>query len=74
MIRARTALANKWIARELALGHVTSVSRYCSDKFKHRDLRRFMLSSLGCAVAGMSRWGARNRFARSPLDIVGLHD
>ncbi len=28
---------------QLALGHVTSVSRYCSDKFKHCDLPRFTL-------------------------------
>jgi putative transposase len=43
LIRARTAVANEWIARELALGHVTSVNRYCSDKFEHDDLPRFTL-------------------------------
>jgi hypothetical protein len=42
-VRARTAVANEWIALELALRHLTSVSRYCSDKFKHRDLPRFTL-------------------------------
>ncbi len=41
LIRSRTAVPNDWIARELALGHVTNVSRYCSDKFKHCDLPRF---------------------------------
>jgi hypothetical protein len=30
-------------SRKIALDHVTSVSRYCSDKFKHRDLPRFTL-------------------------------
>jgi putative transposase len=43
LIRGRTAVPNKWIARELCLGHVTSVSRYCSEKFKHYDLPRFTL-------------------------------
>lgn len=41
VIRAQTAVANEWIARELALGHVTNVSRSCSDKFKQGDLPRF---------------------------------
>jgi hypothetical protein len=41
VIRARTAVTNEWIARELALGHVTNVSRSCSDKFKQGDLPRF---------------------------------
>ena len=43
LIRGRTAVANEWIARELALGHVSSVSRYCSDKYNARDLPRFTL-------------------------------
>ena len=46
VIRARTAVGNEWIARELALGHLTSVSRYCSDKFKYSGLPRFTLSPL----------------------------
>jgi hypothetical protein len=49
VIRARTAVANERIARELALGRVNSVSRYCSDKFKHRDLPRFTRCPLGFA-------------------------
>lgn len=43
LIRGRTAVPNQWIARELCLGHVTSVSRYCSEKFKDCDLPRFTL-------------------------------
>jgi hypothetical protein len=43
LIRSRTAVPNPWIARELSMGHVTSVSRYCSEKFKHYDLPRFTL-------------------------------
>jgi REP element-mobilizing transposase RayT len=30
LIRARTSVPNQWIARELSLGHVSSVTRYCS--------------------------------------------
>lgn len=30
VIRSRTSVANEWIARELCLGHVSNVSRYCS--------------------------------------------
>lgn len=37
LIRSRTTVSNQWIARALALGHVSTVSRYCSDKFKHCD-------------------------------------
>ena len=33
LLRGRTAVPNEWIARELTMGHVTSVSRYCSEKF-----------------------------------------
>ena len=29
LIRQRTSIPNQWIARELGLGHVSSVSRYC---------------------------------------------
>lgn len=29
LIRARTSVPNRWIARELELGHVSNVSRYC---------------------------------------------
>jgi putative transposase len=29
LIRGRTTVPNKWIARELRLGHVSNVSRYC---------------------------------------------
>jgi putative transposase len=29
LIRARTSVPNTWIARELGLGHVSNVSRYC---------------------------------------------
>ena len=50
LIRARTAVANEWIARELARGHVTSVRRYCSDKFKHSDLPGFTSITPGFAL------------------------
>ena len=43
LIRSRTTVPNEWIARELSLGHVTSVSRFCSEKFKSYDLPRFTL-------------------------------
>jgi hypothetical protein len=39
---------NEWIARDLALGHVTSISRYCSDKVKHSDLPGFTLAPWLC--------------------------
>ncbi|HYJ05736.1 MAG TPA: hypothetical protein VEX43_11415 [Chthoniobacterales bacterium] len=32
LIRKRTSVPNQWIAQELSLGHVSSVSRYCSSK------------------------------------------
>ena len=32
LIRRRTSVPNRWIARELALGHVSSVSRYSSGE------------------------------------------
>lgn len=31
LVRQRTSVSNQWIARELALGHVSSISRYCSS-------------------------------------------
>ena len=43
LIRSRTAVPNKWIARELGLGHASSVSRYCSENFNHGNLPRFKL-------------------------------
>ena len=43
LFRNRTAVPNAWIARELGLGHPSSVSRYCSDKFKASNLPRFKL-------------------------------
>jgi REP element-mobilizing transposase RayT len=30
LIRTRTSVSNRWIARELFLGHVSSITRYCS--------------------------------------------
>ena len=30
LIRNRTSVPNQWIVRELSLGHVSNVSRYCS--------------------------------------------
>jgi hypothetical protein len=30
LIRSRTSVPNQWIVRELSLGHVSNVSRYCS--------------------------------------------
>src|SRR5882724_133583 len=38
LIRTRTSVSNQWIARELALGHVSSISRYCSKKDGHTKL------------------------------------
>lgn len=42
LIRSRTSVPNQWIARELSLGHVSSVSRYCAsggdDSGLHREL------------------------------------
>lgn len=32
LIRTRTSVSNQWIARELSLGHVSSITRYCSKK------------------------------------------
>ena len=31
LIRSRTSVPNQWIVRELSLGHVSNVSRYCSE-------------------------------------------
>jgi hypothetical protein len=30
LIRSRTSVPNQWIVRQLSLGHVSNVSRYCS--------------------------------------------
>ncbi len=40
LIRSRTSVPNQWIARELALGHVSSVSRYCSKGGRDAGLNR----------------------------------
>jgi hypothetical protein len=65
VIRARTAVANEWITPELALGLVTSVSRYCSDKFRLRDLPRFTLWRLRshhCYIAACGHFGREVAF------------
>jgi len=40
LIRARTSVSNQWIARELSLGHVSSITRYCSKKNDRSQLER----------------------------------
>ncbi len=38
LIRTRTSVSNQWIARELSLGHVSSITRYCSRKNGRTEL------------------------------------
>jgi putative transposase len=40
LIRTRTSVSNQWIARELSLGHVSSITRYCSKKNGRSELER----------------------------------
>jgi REP element-mobilizing transposase RayT len=35
LIRKRTSVPNRWIVRELSLGHVSNVSRYCSEAVRN---------------------------------------
>ena len=44
LIRRRTSVPNKWIAEELSLGHVSSVSRYCSRKGAGAELPRELIA------------------------------
>jgi REP-associated tyrosine transposase len=48
LIRSHTSVSNQWIARELALGHVSSISRYCSSdtgqSSLEKELAEFTLS------------------------------
>jgi hypothetical protein len=46
LIRRRTSVPNRWIARELALGHVSSVSRYGSGRTGQRNLGEELAMSL----------------------------
>ena len=41
MVRRQTTVPNRWIAQQLSLGHVSSVSRFCSPKFNQYDLPTF---------------------------------
>lgn len=49
LIRSRTSVPNQWIVRELCLGHVSNVSRYCSATV-----------AKGVADEKLSDWFARN--------------
>jgi hypothetical protein len=40
LIRTRTSVSNQWIARELSLGHASSITRYCSKDNGRSDLER----------------------------------
>ena len=40
LIRSRTSVPNRWIAHRLALGHVSSIGRYCSNKTGPDELER----------------------------------
>jgi putative transposase len=46
LIRTQTSVPNKWIAANLALGHVSGVSRYCSDRAAGTELSRELIDSL----------------------------
>lgn len=47
LIRSRTAVPNKWIAATLALGHVSGISRYCSEGEDGAKLARELGDRLG---------------------------
>jgi putative transposase len=47
LIRSRTAVPNKWIAATLALGHVSGISRYCSEGDDGAKLARELGDRLG---------------------------
>ena len=40
LIRSRTSVGNKWIADELSLGHVSGMSRYCSQSRSGTEIPR----------------------------------
>lgn len=40
LIRSRTSVPNQWIARELRLGHVSNISRYCCPRNEATVLER----------------------------------
>jgi len=46
VIRARTCVSNQWIAQKLSLGHVSSVSRYCSSKTMESAYERDLVTWL----------------------------
>jgi hypothetical protein len=46
VIRGRTSVSNQWIAQKLSLGHVSSVSRYCSGKITRNDLDQELINWL----------------------------
>jgi putative transposase len=50
LIRSRTSVPNQWIVRELCLGHVSNVSRYCSAT-----------AAKGVADEKLSEWFTRKR-------------
>jgi hypothetical protein len=50
LIRSRTSVSNQWIVRELSLGHVSNVSRYCSAR-----------ATKGVADEKLIDWFARTR-------------
>lgn len=46
LIRTRTSVSNQWIARELSLGHVSSITRYCSRNNDRTELEVELTASI----------------------------
>ncbi len=46
LIRTRTSVPNQWIARELSLGHASSITRYCSRNNDRTELEMELAASL----------------------------
>jgi putative transposase len=46
LIRTRTSVSTQWIARELSLGHVSSITRYCSKNNGRTELEVELAASI----------------------------
>jgi REP element-mobilizing transposase RayT len=47
LIRTRTSVPNEWIARQLCLGHASSISRYCTNRNGPSELEVKLLALMG---------------------------
>jgi len=46
LLRERTSVSNRWIAAKLELGHVSNVSRYCSERRRAGEAERGLIKWL----------------------------